>query len=175
MLSDNDAFSNLKQEVIGGPWPAEGRLAAVDFGTARMGIAVCDPSRQWTSPLETYQVRNADQDRLHFRRVAEQHGVLGWIVGMPNHNDGRESESSRRVRTFAMSLSQWTGLPVRLFDERYTTKLADRMLMEAPLTARGRKRRVDAVAAHLILEHFLENERAIEQYREDRRPPEQAE
>lgn len=170
MLSDNDAFAKLRSEVFNGPWPAAGRLAAVDFGTARMGIAVCDPSRHWTSPLETYQVKNAAQDQIYFRRIAEDHGIGGWIVGLPNHNDGRESESSRRVRAFAASLAEWTNRPVRLFDERYTTKLADRMLLDTSLTARGRKRRVDAVAAHLILEHFLENERAIEQYRQDQPP-----
>jgi putative Holliday junction resolvase len=79
---------------------------------------------------------------------------------MPNHCDGRESQKSQEVKSFADWLNQLTGLPIRFFDERYTTRLAERLLQEGEFTKKQRKSRIDRVAAHLILEHFLEYDKA---------------
>lgn len=138
-------------------WPETGRLAGVDFGTVRIGIAVCDPSRKWTSPLETYTRRNETLDREHFQKITKDNQILGWVLGLPIHCDGRESQKSGEAREFATWLHEITNLPVRFVDERYTTALANRMLRDADLTHKQRKKQVDKIAAHFILETYLES------------------
>lgn len=138
-------------------WPELGRLAGVDYGTIRVGIAICDPSRTWTSPLETYTRRNASLDQKHFETIATVNEIRGWVVGLPIHCDGRESQKSAEAREFASWLNHITTLPVRFVDERYTTALANRMLRDTELTHKQRKKQVDKIAAHFILETYLES------------------
>jgi putative holliday junction resolvase len=138
-------------------WPEIGRLAGVDYGTVRIGISICDPSRTWTSPLETYTRRNETLDQQYFERITRDNQILGWVVGLPIHCDGRESQKSTEVREFASWLYHITSRPVRFMDERYTTALANRMLREAELTHKKRKKQVDRIAAHLILESYLDS------------------
>ncbi|HUP79335.1 MAG TPA: Holliday junction resolvase RuvX [Pirellula sp.] len=138
-------------------WPESGRLAGIDFGTVRVGVAICDPSRTWTSPLETYTRRNIALDQEHFEELVRENQILGWVVGLPIHCDGRESRKSEEARDFASWLYHVTEKPVRFIDERYTTALANRLLRDAELTNKKRKKRVDKIAAHLILETYLES------------------
>ena len=138
-------------------WPEAGRLAGVDFGTVRIGISICDPSRTWTSPLETYTRRNETLDQQHFEKLTKENQIQAWVVGLPIHCDGRESKKSEEVREFALWLNHITDRPVRFIDERYTTALANRLLREADLTHKKRKKQVDKVAALLILETYLES------------------
>lgn len=138
-------------------WPDSGRLAGIDFGTVRIGIATCDPSRTWTSPFETYTRRSLELDSKYFVKLAKENGIGGWVIGLPIHCDGNESMKSKEARQFAKWLSDETELPVRFVDERFTTALANRMLREADLTHKKRKKQVDKIAAHLILETYLES------------------
>lgn len=138
-------------------WPASGRLAGIDYGTVRIGIATCDPSRTWTSPFETYTRRSTELDSKYFAKLAKDNSIVGWIIGLPIHCDGNESMKSKEARQFAKWLSEETDLPVRFVDERFTTALANRMLRDAELTHKKRKKQVDKVAALLILESYLES------------------
>ncbi len=138
-------------------WPESGRLAGVDYGTVRIGVSICDPSRTWTSPLETYTRRNESLDQQHFEKLTRDNQILGWVVGLPIHCDGRESQKSQEAREFALWLNHITDRPVRFIDERYTTALANRLLRDAELTHKKRKKQVDKVAALLILETYLES------------------
>ncbi len=139
------------------PWPATGRLSGIDYGTVRIGIAICDPSRTWASPLDTYTRRNELLDREYFQRLVQRESIVGWVVGLPIHCDGQESQKSKEVRDFAEWLSSYTRLPARFFDERFTSVQANKLLAQAELTRKKKKQRLDRVAAHLILEAFLES------------------
>jgi putative Holliday junction resolvase len=141
------------------PWPSVGRLAGIDYGTVRIGIAICDPSRSWAGPLGTYTRRTEPLDRAYFQSLAERESIAAWVIGLPIHCDGQESQKSREVRDFGIWLESYTNLPVRFFDERFTSILANKLLAEAELTRKKKKQRIDRVAAHLILEAFLESER----------------
>lgn len=141
--------------------PEQGRLAGIDFGTVRIGIAVCDPSQTWVTPLTTYQRRNQSLDAQYFKRLCEQEEVAGWIVGLPIHCDGQESQKSKEVRLFARWLGEESGRPIGFFDERFTTAEARRLLQAAEFSPQKKKKRVDGLAAHLILSHFLESRRNI--------------
>ncbi len=138
-------------------FPSSGRLAAVDFGTVRIGIAVCDPLRILVSPLEIRQVASEELDGRYFQSLVQREAIEGFVVGLPIHCDGGESEKSRQARRFARWLLAVTGVPVRLFDERFTTSAAQtRMRLASGGGKRTRHRLVDAIAAQVLLESFLE-------------------
>ena len=134
------------------PWPTAGRIASVDYGTVRIGIAICDPSRTWTSPLDTYNRRDEPQDRAYFQKLAQQESIVGWVLGLPIHCDGKESQKSGEVRDFAEWLSAYTSLPVRFFDERFSSVLANKLLAEAELTRKKKKQRIDRVSVSIWLD-----------------------
>ncbi len=138
-------------------FPAEGRVASVDFGTVRIGIAICDPDRILASPLEVYPAEGWKDDGEYFRSIAKEERIGAFVVGLPIHCDGGESQKSRECRQFAQWLFKETGLPVRLFDERFTTNAAKQRMAGAGLTRKGKKKRVDAIAAQVLLESFLES------------------
>jgi putative holliday junction resolvase len=136
---------------------APGRIAGIDFGTVRIGIAVSDPGRTIASPLETYSRRNAEQDAERFRRLVAEQEITLFVVGLPVHLDGRESEQSKNARQFGRWVKEATGIPVVFFDERFTTYDAEAALWAAELTHKRRKGRRDRVAAQLLLAAFLES------------------
>ncbi|WP_315851417.1 Holliday junction resolvase RuvX [Rhodopirellula sp. MGV] len=128
----------------------------MDYGTVRIGVAVCDPSRSLASPVEVYQVRSPDLDAKYFRTLAKEERLVGFVVGLPIHCDGQESQKSQESRAFARWLHDETGLPIRLFDERFSTAAAKERLRTGSMTRKKNKKRLDAVAALVLLESFLE-------------------
>ncbi len=133
-----------------------GRVAAIDFGTVRIGIALSCPERQFASPYENYQRRSIDEDAKRFLRLAEEEDIQLFVVGLPIHLDGGESQKSGEARAFAKWLHELTGVEVALFDERFTSAQAERMLEGAQLTKKKRKARLDMLAAQILLSAFLE-------------------
>ncbi len=147
--------------------PKTGRLAGIDFGTARIGIAVCDPSQKWSSPLDTRnctawtaEVPLAPSDAEYFRQLTMSEHLVGWVVGLPLHASGDASEKSEQAVSFGNALSQATGLPVNWVDERFTTAAAREILNAGNLSAKKRKAAVDKIAAQVILHTFLESDRS---------------
>ncbi len=140
--------------------PDEGRLAGIDYGSVRVGVAICDPSQRWITPLDTYQRRNDKLDAEYFVKLAERENIQGWVLGLPIHCDGKESQKSTEVRRFAEWLESVTDLPFSLFDERFTTAEARHLLRETSLTSQQKKKQLDRLAAHLILTGFIESRRA---------------
>jgi putative Holliday junction resolvase len=137
-------------------FPTQGRIAAVDFGTVRIGIAVCDPDRILASPLEVHPAANWKEDGEYFRSLAKSERIGGFVVGLPIHCDGGESQKSRECRGFARWLADESKLPVRLFDERFTTSAAKQRMAGSGFSRNKKKKRVDAIAALVLLESFLE-------------------
>ena len=140
-------------------FPNAGRVAAVDYGTVRIGIAVCDPDWILASPLEVYPATQWREDAEYFLELIRRERIVGWVVGLPIHCDGNESQKSKECRQFAKWLADETHLPTRLFDERFTTADAKRRLRGAGYTRKKKKKRVDAIAAQVLLESFLESSR----------------
>lgn len=128
----------------------------MDFGTVRIGIAICDPDRILASPLEVHPAATWRDDGEYFRKLAKDEHIVALVVGLPIHCDGGESEKSKHCREFARWLAQETGLPVRLFDERFTTSAAKQRMAAGGYSRKAKKQRVDAIAALVLLESFLE-------------------
>jgi putative Holliday junction resolvase len=137
-------------------FPETGRLAGVDFGTVRIGISICDPDRILASPLEIHPAANWQDDGEYFRELVRLEKIQGFVVGLPIHCDGNESQKSGECREFAKWLSEETGIPVRLFDERFTTADAKRRMQSGGYSRGKEKKRLDAVAALVLLESFIE-------------------
>ena len=139
-----------------GSLPPKGALLGIDYGTVRVGLAVCDRDRIVASPLDTYARKTARVDTAYFQKVFAEHTVVGIVVGLPLHTSGEESESSRNARTYGAWLATVSGLPVVFWDERLTTWLAEEALVGAKLSHAKRKERRDRVAAQMILQSFLD-------------------
>jgi putative Holliday junction resolvase len=144
--------SGLSSETL----PPKGALLGIDYGTVRVGVAVCDNDRIVASPLDTYTRRSETVDAGYFRKVVADHGIVGLVVGLPLHAGGEESASSRDARAYGAWLALATGLPVVFWDERLTTWLAEGALLDAKLSHAKRKSRRDAVAAQMILQGYID-------------------
>lgn len=140
--------------------PTTGRLAGIDYGTVRIGLATCDPSQRWVTPFDTYVRRNDRLDSTFFVELARREMIVGWVLGLPIHCDGKESQKSAEVRRFAEWLESMSDLPFALFDERFTTAEARHLLRDSKLSPVKKKQQLDRLAAHLILSGFIESRRA---------------
>ena len=140
--------------------PSHGRIAGIDFGTKRIGVAITDRDQLLASPYENYNVRGPDQDAKWFREFVERERVAFFVVGLPVHVSGDESQKSFEARQFGQWLRHATNVHVEYFDERYTSKHAERLLEDANLTKKKRQRRLDMLAAQLMLTAYLESDRA---------------
>ena len=139
---------------------SSGRIAGIDFGTVRIGIAISDANQSFASPFETYQRKGEEADRKRFQRLAAEEQIGLFVVGLPVHLDGRESVKSKEARRFGQWLTETTGVSVRFFDERFTTHEAQLHLADAKLSKKKRKERLDKLAAQIMLTAFLEHQRA---------------
>lgn len=135
---------------------ARTRLLGVDYGSVRIGLAISDPQRRIASPLAVHVRRDREQEARFFRQLVEEEQVGGIVLGLPVHLDGREGAKAAEARAFGTWLAEATGLPVVLFDERFTTVEAEGALWSAGLTHKQRKRRRDQVAATLLLQAYLD-------------------
>ena len=137
--------------------PAIGRLAGIDFGTVRIGIAVSDHDQIIASPLETYQCRSPEHDSAFFKQLVIRESLCGFVLGLPVHMSGDESQKSEQARVFGAWLSKQTDLPIAWMDERYTTARAREFLSKSGLSGKARKARLDKIAAQVILSTYLDS------------------
>jgi putative Holliday junction resolvase len=109
------------------------------------------------SPLASYTRRTADLDAVYFQQLATQERVARFVVGLPVHLDGRESQKSAEARAFGQWLNEATGVAVEFFDERFTSAEAEELLSTARLTKKQRQARRDQLAAQIMLTAYLES------------------
>jgi putative holliday junction resolvase len=132
------------------------RIAGIDYGTIRVGIATADTSVGIAGLYGTYTRRNERLDAEYFRTLAAQERIARFVVGLPVHASGEESQKSGEARAFGKWLQETTGVPVEYFDERYTSSEAEQVLLAAGLTKKRRKERLDQLAAQIMLTAYLE-------------------
>ena len=137
--------------------PTEGRLAGVDFGTVRIGIAISDPSQSISSPFENHNRRTLELDSKYFQQLVKEECIVGFVIGLPVHMSGDQSQKSKEAVEFGKWISTETGIPVAWIDERYTTSMAREMLSHSNLSGKKRKAQLDKLAAQIILASFLES------------------
>jgi putative pre-16S rRNA nuclease len=140
--------------------PTAGRILAIDWGEIRIGLALSDETQTLASPLDTL-VRRAGK-RFPMARLLERiaaHSPIGVVVGLPLTLEGKEEESAVAARETAAAVARRSGLPVELWDERLSTVRALSAIQALGGRTRGRKAEVDALAAAVLLQHFLDARR----------------
>jgi putative holliday junction resolvase len=143
--------------------PLSGRLFAVDWGDVRIGLALCDESQVIATPLETLVRRAGKRFPMpRFLELVAQHAPVGVVVGLPLTAEGEEGESAAGAREVADAIGRRTGLPIDLWDERMSTARALAAIREQGGSTRGRREDVDALAAAVVLQHYLEARRGRE-------------
>jgi putative Holliday junction resolvase len=121
-----------------------------------MGLAVSDAERRLASPLAVYERRSPEHDAEYFRALVETEEIGAIVVGLPVHLDGREGLKAAEARAFGAWLVETVDLPVRFWDERFSTVEAESALWQAGLTHKKRKARRDCVAAQILLQAYLD-------------------
>ena len=135
-------------------------ILAVDLGKARTGLAVCDKSEILASPAGVITEYNPEKrlEKVAAEALARKAELL--VVGLPRNMDGTEGQSAQNVRAFGQAPSEKTGIPVEFQDERGTTITAHGYLNDTNTRGKKRKAVVDAVAAVVILQNFLDGRKA---------------
>jgi len=140
--------------------PREGRVIAVDWGEVRLGLALSDERQVLASPLGTLVRRPGKRFPMPgFLAHLAAAQPVGMVVGHPLDLEGTEGESAFAARELAELLALRTGLPVELVDERLTTVRAHRAIRDQQGSTRGRREDVDALAASILLQGFLDMRR----------------
>ncbi len=137
-----------------------GRRLGIDVGQARVGLAVCDPSGVFATPVRTLSRDLTGQtDLTEIAQLATELAVLEIVVGLPLLLSGDEGQAARLARSYAGELAVLVApTPVRLVDERLTTVTAHKRLRDSGVPGRGQRAVVDQAAAVVILQSALDTE-----------------
>ncbi|MCI9408574.1 MAG: Holliday junction resolvase RuvX [Oscillospiraceae bacterium] len=131
------------------------RIMSVDFGDSRTGIAVCDKSEMLASPLTVITEYNFERCAEKVAELAKKEQAELIVVGYPKNMNNTIGERAEKCQKFAELVSEQSGIPTELWDERSTTVTAHNYLNETNVRGKKRKAVVDAVAATIILETYL--------------------
>jgi len=135
--------------------PRGGRLGGLDVGTKTIGLATCDAGWSYATPAETIRRTKFSTDLQALREFVSKHGIAGLVVGLPLNLDGSDSPRTQSVRAFARNLAP-LGLPVLLWDERWSTVAVERTMIEADMSRAKRAEAVDKLAAAHILQGAID-------------------
>jgi len=149
-------------------------ILGVDYGRARVGLAIADAEARLAQPLGTLERINRNEDIRRLREMVREHGVKQIVVGLPLRLDGSQSEMAEEATRFAERLRKQIGVPVEMVDERLTSWEAERLLEETQgrilhkqAGGTGKKIRkdqgkitVDAMAAAVILKEYLDRQQS---------------
>lgn len=132
------------------------RALALDVGDRRVGVAVSDPLGLLARPLTVIRRRSRAEDFRAIAALVEEHEAARVIVGHPLEMHGEVGPQARRVERYAAGLAEHLSVPIVLWDERLSTVEAERILHEAGESSRQYRGRIDAVAAAVILQSYLD-------------------
>ena len=153
---DRQSFRDFAVASRGGA-----RLIGLDLGTKTIGLALSDLGRQIASPLETIRRVKFTPDAARLKAICEAHRVGGLVIGLPLNMDGSEGPRVQSTRAFIRNLAPILPLPVLYFDERLSTAVVTRALIEADASRQRRGELVDKLAAAYILQGCLDVMRNI--------------
>jgi putative holliday junction resolvase len=152
-------IADVPSQPDNSPRPLRTRIMALDVGSRRIGVAVSDPLGITAQGLDTIQRQNKRRDLETLRRLLAEYQIQEVVVGLPLRLSGAEGTQSEKMRIFAEDLHHHFGVTVHLWDERWTSTEANRLLRETDLSIEKRAKAVDRMAAILILQSWLEAHR----------------
>lgn len=132
------------------------RLVGIDVGTKTLGLALSDVERRIATGLETIWRTKFKADAARLLAVSAEHGVGGYVIGLPLNMDGTRGPRAQATLAFQRNLAQLTDLPMLLWDERLTTAEAERLLIADDTSRRRRAEVIDKLAATIILQTAMD-------------------
>ncbi|MEN2746219.1 Holliday junction resolvase RuvX [Sphingomonas sp. T9W2] len=135
--------------------PDGGRLIGLDVGTKTIGTALCDAGWSFASPAVLVNRTKFTADKAQLGTLIRQQSVRGIVIGLPLNMDGSDSPRTQSVRAFARNLDD-TGMPIFLWDERWSTVAVERQMIAEDLSRAKRAERVDKLAAAYILQGAID-------------------
>ncbi|HET8627112.1 MAG TPA: Holliday junction resolvase RuvX [Thermomicrobiales bacterium] len=136
------------------------RALGVDVGERRIGVALSDELGLLAAPLTTVTVRGSDAALAELATIARERAAEVVVVGLPKSLSGREGPQAQAVRAFADRLAPLIDVPIEFWDERLTTVEAERALIARGVKRQQRRARIDAAAAAIMLQDYLDAHRA---------------
>lgn len=136
--------------------PAGGALLGLDLGTQTIGTAFCDAGWRFASPGKTLKRGKFGADRQALAALVAERSVKGMVIGLPINMDGSEGPRSQSSRAYARNVAEALGLPVLLWDERWSTASAESALIAQDMSRAKRADRIDAAAAAVILQAAID-------------------
>ena len=139
--------------------PHGGVLLGIDTGTRTIGTATCDAGWRFATAGKPIPKGKFSRDKAAIEAIVSERAVAGVVIGLPLNMDGSESPRSQSARAFARNLAQETGglgLPILLWDERWSTQAATRSLIEQDMSRAKRAERIDSAAAATILQAAID-------------------
>lgn len=135
--------------------PDGGRLLGLDVGTKTIGTALCDAGWSFASPAEVIRRTKFTADRAALADIVRRQSIAGLVVGLPLNMDGSDSPRTQSTRAFARNCADM-GLPILLWDERWSTVTAERALIAQDMSRAKRATRIDSHAAAVILQAAID-------------------
>jgi putative Holliday junction resolvase len=132
------------------------RILAVDYGQKRTGLAISDPLGIFGQPLETIAASDPKEVASRISAVCVERGVVTIVLGLPRSMDNTLGPKAEETLAFRNILASHTQVPIVTWDERLTTVQAERSLRDADMSRKKRQQRVDAVAAQIILQGYMD-------------------
>ena len=132
------------------------RILALDHGTKRIGVAISDELKLIAQPMEFIPAEPLEDAFTRLKAILAEKPAELVLVGMPRNMDGTYGPAAEKVRAFIELLKQAIPVPVRTWDERLTTAQANRVMVQGNVRREQRKEKVDAVAAAILLQSFLD-------------------
>lgn len=134
-----------------------GRILGLDIGSKRIGVAISDEEGMMASPVS--MVERGRNDRVAFRKLIERYHPTSLVSGLPTGMSGREGPQAAETRLYAERLAIDLKLPIEYYDERLSSAMAERALLEAGMSRERRKENIDSMAAAIMLQGYLDNQR----------------
>ncbi len=132
------------------------RFIGVDFGERRIGIAISDLLLITAQPLDTFIVNGELELLMKFDTLVGMHDIDRFIIGLPLHINGTEGEMGAKTRKFGETLSYRYNIPVIFWDERLSSRIVERAMIQGGLNRRHRKRHKDVLSAVVILQSYID-------------------
>ncbi|MBN1466768.1 Holliday junction resolvase RuvX [candidate division KSB1 bacterium] len=146
MATDPDSLRGIRS----------GRIVGIDYGHKRIGLAMSDPFQMMASTLDTLANANRPHAIEEIATIVRENDVCAIVVGKPLHMSGDEGEMTNKVREFVGTLADKIDVPIFLWDERWTTMSAEKLLIETGRSPSRNRHRIDQVAAAYLLQSFLD-------------------
>lgn len=133
------------------------RILGIDYGSKRIGLAISDPLGLTAQGLPTLLRTNISADVTELQNLVKERDIKEIVVGLPKNMNNTLGEKAEEVLKFIDYLKTCVSVPIKTFDERLSTVMGNRFLKESNMSGKKRKKKIDMVAAQLILQCYLDN------------------